>query len=111
MPSGQLRKDLEWGRKCERNVPRNHNKSLGIEEIACKLTQEYRERAHASAFKAQGCRGGQEKVEETGDMGAEQNRKVWFPGSRSFKRVLRDIKKWNKMRIEKWIFLLPVRSY
>lgn len=44
-------------------------------------------------------------------MGAEQNRKVWFPGSHSFKRVLRDIKKWNKMRIEKWIFLLPVGGY
>ena len=85
--------------------------ALGTEEAACKLTQEYRERAHASAFKAQGRRGGWEKVEETGDMGAEQNTKLWFPGSCSFKRVLKDIKKWNKMRIEKCIFLLPVRGY
>ena len=85
--------------------------ALGTEEAACKLTQEYRERAHASAFKAQGRRGGREKVEETGDMGAEQNTKLWFPGSCSFKRVLKDIKKWNKMRIEKCIVLLPVRGY
>ena len=85
--------------------------ALGTEEAACKLTQEYRERAHASAFKAQGRRGGREKVEETGEMGAEQNTKLWFPGSCSFKRVLKDIKKWNKMRIEKCIFLLPVRGY
>ena len=85
--------------------------ALGTEEAACKLTHEYRERAHASVFKAQGRRGGREKVEETGDMGAEQNTKLWFPGSCSFKRVLKDIKKWNKMRIEKCIFLLPVRGY
>lgn len=72
--------------------------ALGTEEVAYRLTQESRE-------SAQGRRGGQENARETQDLGAEQKSQVWQTARCGFlepalKRVLKSIKKWNKMRIE-----------